>query len=72
VDAISAYLRGDLEEEIYMLIPEGVDKRGGERGYWKLKKPLYGLKQAGRQWKVKLDAAMKGLGFEKSSADNCL
>ena len=72
VDVIGAYLHGDLEEEIYMLIPEGVDKRGGERGYWKLKKLLYSLKQAGQQWKVKLDVAMKGLGLEKSSADNCL
>jgi hypothetical protein len=37
-----------------------------------LKKPLYGLKQAGRQWKKKLDDTMAHLKFTKSAADECL
>jgi hypothetical protein len=37
-----------------------------------LKKPLYGLKQAGRQWKKKLDDTMAHLKFTKSTADECL
>ena len=49
VDVIGAYLQGSLDEEIYMEVPEGVREEGKEGWYWKLKKPLYGLKQAGRQ-----------------------
>jgi hypothetical protein len=37
-----------------------------------LKKPLYRLKQAGRQWKKKLDDTMAHLKFTKSAADKCL
>ena len=52
--------------------PEGV--RGGKSDSqgWQLHKLLYGLKQAGRQWKVKLDSAMDSLGFKRSLADDCL
>ena len=72
VDVVGAYLRGSLDEEIYMEVPEGVREEGKEGWYWKLKKPLYGLKQAGRQWKVKLNEVMRNLRFEKGQADDCL
>jgi len=49
VDIVAAYLQGDLDEEIYMTIPEGVSKFGSGGQYWRLYKVLYGLKQAGRQ-----------------------
>ena len=71
-DVNGAYLKGDLDEEIYMEIPEGVDMEGRVGMVWKLEKPIYGLKQAGRQWKKKLDATMADLGFEKSHADDNL
>jgi hypothetical protein len=61
VDVVGAYLEGNLDEEIYMRAPEGVGK--GKR-YWRLKKVLYGLKQAGRQWKHKLHKVLTNLGFE--------
>src|SRR5271154_1077835 len=72
VDIVGAYLQGDLDEDIYMEVPEGIQEAGKAGGHWKLQKALYGLKQAGRQWKVKLDAAMHGLGLKKSQADDCL
>jgi phosphoribosyl-AMP cyclohydrolase len=55
-----------------MTLPAGLnipDKKG-----WclRLHKPLYGLKQAGRQWKKKLDETMAHLHFIKSNADECL
>ena len=37
-----------------------------------MRKPLYGLKQAGQQWKTKLDEVMSKAGFKKSQADDCL
>jgi hypothetical protein len=72
LDVVGAYLQGDLDEEIYMSPPDGL-KIDGKKGWsLKLHKPLYGLKQAGRQWKKKLDETMAHLGFAKSDADECL
>lgn len=68
VDVCGAYLEGDLEEEIYMKPPEGVNRKG----FWKLLKAIYGLKQVGYQWRKKLDSIMAGFGFRKSIADDCL
>jgi len=72
VDVVAAYLRGDLDEELYLEVPVGVNKPEKKGWYWRLKKPLYGVKQAGWQWKAKLDDIMRPLGFEKSQADDCL
>jgi len=47
VDVRSAYLQGDLEEEVYMRVPDGAVKPGKEGWLWKLRKALYRLKQAG-------------------------
>ena len=72
VDVVGAYLQGDLDEEIYMEVPEGVKEKGKEGWYWKLTKALYGLKQAGHQWKKKLNEIMGKLSLKKSQADDCL
>lgn len=72
IDVRGAYLQGDLDEEIYMRVPDGVTEPGKKGWLWRLLKALYGLKQAGRQWKKKLDEIMEELGFEKSKADDCL
>jgi len=71
-DVTGAYLKGDLEEEIYMEVPKGVDLRGKKGVVWKLEKLIYGLKQAGCQWKKKLDSMMVDLGFKKSASDDSL
>jgi hypothetical protein len=72
VDVVGAYLNGDLKEELYMEVPDGVDTTGRKGWCWRLRRPLYGLKQAGRQWKVKLDDALRQIGLEKSNADDSL
>jgi hypothetical protein len=48
VNISSAFLNGDLDEEIYMKQPEGLHE-GEPNHVCKLKKSLYGLKQAARQ-----------------------
>ena len=49
MDVSSAFLNGDLDEEIYMAQPEGFAARS--RAPCRLKKSLYGLKQSPRQWR---------------------
>ena len=46
MDITTAYLNGELEEDLYLLPPKGVAIPDGH--CWKLKRSLYGLKQAGR------------------------
>jgi hypothetical protein len=53
VDISNTFTNGDLEEEIYMLQPEGFHE-GGPNKVCRLRKSLYGLKQAARQWNKKL------------------
>uniref|UniRef100_A0A2N9G995 Reverse transcriptase Ty1/copia-type domain-containing protein n=1 Tax=Fagus sylvatica TaxID=28930 RepID=A0A2N9G995_FAGSY len=50
MDVKTTFLRGDLEEEIYMVQPEGFEAKGKEHRICRFKKSLYGLKQASRQW----------------------
>ena len=70
MDVKSAYLNGDLVEEIYMEQPEGfVDPTGKEKVCW-LHKLLYGLKQAGCSWYHKIDTYFGELGLTRSFSDN--
>lgn len=63
MDVSTAYLNGELEEEIYMMPPDCVDIPDGH--CWRLKRALYGLKQAGRTWNRTLDAKLLKLGFHR-------
>lgn len=72
IDVENAFLNGDLEETIYMRIPEGldIDKRKGD--CLRLLKSLYGLKQAPRCWHNKILKILTKIGFTVSSSDNSL
>jgi len=73
VDVVGAYLQGDLDEEIYMKVSDGLAKKyGSDQKFWRLRKALYGLKQAGRQWKKCLHQVMTKLGFTRAMANDCL
>ena len=63
LDVKTAFLHGDLEEEIYMEQPEGFIDKGNDQLVCKLKKSLYGLKKAPRQWYRKFDSFMTGHGY---------
>jgi hypothetical protein len=65
VDISHAYLNGDLEKEIYMKQPKGFEV-GGPEFVYKLKKSLYGLKQAGRVWNKKLYSVLLSMGFKQA------
>lgn len=70
MDAVTAFLQGEIEEEIYMKQPEIFDD--GSNRVCKLRGALYGLKQAGRLWNKKLDAALRKFGLNKCKMDPCI
>lgn len=71
MDVKTAFLNGDLTEEIYMEQPEGFESDDANL-VCKLKKTIYGLKQSPRAWNIKLDTFLKSLGFIQSTADPCI
>ena len=71
VDISSAYLNGDLEEEVYMRQPEGFVEKGND-WYWRLIKSLYGLKQAGRCWHKKLNEVLESIGFKRAICEHSI
>ena len=71
LDVKIAFLHGDLEEEIYMRQPEGFKKADKKNPVCRLKKSLYCLKQAPRQWYKKFDSFMGSNGFTRCQADHC-
>uniref|UniRef100_A0A2N9HGE9 Integrase catalytic domain-containing protein n=1 Tax=Fagus sylvatica TaxID=28930 RepID=A0A2N9HGE9_FAGSY len=68
LDVKTAFLHGDLEEDIYMHQPQGFIVQGKENRVCKLRKSLYGLKQAPRQWFKKFDSFMYSIGFTRCQA----
>ena len=72
LDVKTAFLHGDLEEEIYMVQLEGFKVKGKKHMVCRLKKILYGLKQALRQWYKKFDSFMVGHEYTKTNADHCV
>uniref|UniRef100_A0A2A4JA71 Integrase catalytic domain-containing protein n=1 Tax=Heliothis virescens TaxID=7102 RepID=A0A2A4JA71_HELVI len=69
MDAITAFLQGDLENEIYMTQPELYEE--GTK-VCLLQKSIYGLKQASRQWNLKLDGVLQKIGLTRSKIDPCI
>jgi transposase InsO family protein len=63
LDVKSAFLNGELEEEVYVEQPAGFVKQGSENKVLKLRKALYGLKQAPRAWNKKIDKSLINMGY---------
>ncbi|KAL0308973.1 UNVERIFIED_CONTAM: Retrovirus-related Pol polyprotein from transposon TNT 1-94, partial [Sesamum radiatum] len=72
MDVKTAFLHGDLDEQIYMCQPSGFINKEKPNHVCLLKKSLYGLKQSPRQWNKKFDLFMKSLKFKRSAYDPCL
>jgi len=70
LDVKTAFLHGELEEDIYMDQPEGFIVPGKEKYVCKLKRSLYGLKQSPRQWNKRFDSFMLSHGIKRSKYDS--
>ena len=69
MDVTTAFLNGELEEEVYMRQPEGFITEGQEHLVCKLN---YGLKQSPRCWNHTLHNQLTEMGFVQTASDPCL
>lgn len=71
-DVKSAFLNGELEEEVYVTQPDGFVVSSNEHKVYKLRKALYGLKQAPRAWYRRIDSYFLSNGFVRSENEPTL
>ena len=72
MDVKITFLNGELEEEVYTKQPEGFSSSQGEHFLCKLKKSIYGLKQASCQWYLKFPDVLSSFRFEENIMDQCI
>nr|GEV11486.1 retrovirus-related Pol polyprotein from transposon TNT 1-94 [Tanacetum cinerariifolium] len=72
LDINNSFLHGDLHEEVYMKVPSVYKRTLPPNTVCKLKKSFYRLKQANRQWFIKLTIFLNAFGFSQSHADSSL
>jgi transposase InsO family protein len=70
MDAVTAFLNAPLQEDLYLHVPDGFQRRGDH--VLKLKKSLYGLRQAPRYWNKTLHEWLLKQGLQQSKVDQCL
>uniref|UniRef100_A0AAV1UAU9 Integrase catalytic domain-containing protein n=1 Tax=Peronospora matthiolae TaxID=2874970 RepID=A0AAV1UAU9_9STRA len=71
LDVLTAFLYGVIKEQVFCVIPEGVELEGSF-DCLELVKAIYGLKQASRVWNETFDVFVCAIGFQASSLDPCL
>ena len=71
LDVKTAFLYGDLDENVYLNVPEGMQVEEPDV-VLKLQKSLYELKQSPRCWNNKFNSTLINLGFKRSAHDYCL
>jgi hypothetical protein len=72
LDVKSAFLHGELSENVYVEQPKGFVKKGKEHKVYKLHKALYGLKQAPRAWFNRIESHFMKEGFQKCPNEQTL
>ena len=72
MDVKTAFLNGNLEEDVYMIQPEGfVDPKNASK-VCKLQKSIYGLKQASPSWNIHFKEVVKSFGFIENKREPCV
>ncbi|GJR62032.1 retrotransposon protein, putative, ty1-copia subclass [Tanacetum coccineum] len=72
MDVKTAFLNGYLDEDIYMVQPEGFVDPNHPRKVCKLQRSIYGLKQASRSWNKRFDEEIKRFGFTQNLDEPCV
>ena len=73
VDFVMAYPQADIETDMYMDMPKGFAVDGNNASHvLRLKKNLYGQKQAGRVWYKHLSSGLIKLNYQQSKVDECV
>jgi Reverse transcriptase (RNA-dependent DNA polymerase) len=72
MDVKTAFLNGDIDECIYMSQPPNYESDDSKQMVCKLKKSIYGLKQASRRWYFKFHQVIISFGFEPNLVDECI
>ncbi|CAI5537573.1 unnamed protein product, partial [Closterium sp. Naga37s-1] len=72
LDFSTAFLQGSLHEEIWLRRPPGFTGSFPPGTQWSLRRPVYGLRQAPREWHDTLRTTLAALGFSPSTADPSL
>lgn len=72
LDITSAFLQGEIDNEIYVNQPDGYQVKNKEELVCRLQKSLYGLKQAPRQWNKTLNLFLEQIGFRRCNEDWCV
>jgi hypothetical protein len=72
MDVKTAFLNGEIDEEIYMDQPDGFMVDGQEGKVCKLLKSLYSLKQAPKQWHEMFERTLTVVAFVVNEADKCV
>ena len=72
MDVKTAFLNGNLTEEIYMTQPQGFTYKEDHNKVCKLKRSIYGLKQASRSWNLRFDETVKEFDFIKNVDKPCV
>ncbi len=66
----TAYLNGEMKEDVYMKVPQGVDNPKGF--VCRIKRSLYGLRQSAHEWNNKIDLELKLMGFKPLEVEPCV
>jgi hypothetical protein len=72
LDVKSAFLNGDLTEEVYVSQPPGFVINSMEGKVMRLKKALYGLRQVPQAWNAKLHGTLRALGFVRCPSEHAV
>ena len=72
MDVKTAFLNGSLEEDVYLIQPEGFVDPGFPKMVCNLLRSIYGLKQASRRWNIRFDGTVKEFGFIQNEDEPCV
>ncbi|XP_059663888.1 uncharacterized protein LOC132309613 [Cornus florida] len=72
MDVKTTFLNGDLHEVVYKDQPEGFQDKGKTHKVCRLKKSIYGLKQASRQWYLKFHEVLTNFDFKENLVDSSI